>query len=247
MRARASAGRPRVSASSLWQRQRALAVLADVWPELGSGEQPSRELLGELLGRVTSTWQLVRPSPAHTNYEQAVAAGSIPTREGSWHDVFNVLAFARFPLTKQALHGRVGELQVARRERARAQGSRANDRSREEDALAIIDECSLVLAGSPEAIAAYEQVQAGPLETIDRVIRSEGIGVRVLGHALHEHLVLERAAISTTVVTVTIAGPLDWSRADAALALRIARGDFPAPQREPRLPWADPLVEAWLD
>jgi hypothetical protein len=236
-----------VSASDLWRRYRALAVLAAQWPSLVSNEQPTCERLDALLGGMTSGWRVVRATQAHSSYEQAVMEGVIPTREGSWHDVFNVLAFARFPKSKAALHGRVGELQVARRAAARARGSRANDRSREEDALALIDECALVLAGSGEGIAAYEAVQAGPIEEIDRVVREYGIRVRVLGHALHEHLVLERPPISTTLVTVACVGPVEWAGVDAVLGERIARGGFPVPQREARLPWPDPVVDAWLE
>ncbi|MFV8755722.1 DUF3025 domain-containing protein [Nannocystaceae bacterium ST9] len=214
---------------------------------MATDEPLAPERLDALLASATSTWRVVRQAQGQRGYEAAVLAGEIPTRAGSWHDVFNVLAFARFPASKQALHRRVGELQVARRERARAAGSRANDRSREEDALALIDECAVVLAGSPDALATYERVQAEPLAAIDRVIRERGIRVRVLGHALHEHLVLERPPISTTLVTVGVEGEFEWSRVDAALAGRIAEGGFPIPQRAARLPWPDPRVDAWLE
>jgi len=239
----------------VWQRQRALALLVEAWPELGSDAPPSLEALGQMLAH--TNWRLlpsvqgrpgqVRSRKAPPSYEASVMAGEIPTRPGSWHDVFNVIAFARFPIAKAALHRRAGELQAARRALAQAQGSRANDRGREEDALALIDECSLVLAGTPEAIAQFEAIQTGSLDVIDHVIRSTGIRVRVLGHALHEHLVLERPPISTTLVTIVLEGPREWARVDAALAERIAAGGFPRPQREARLPWPDPVVDAWLE
>ncbi len=235
-----------MSASSVWHRHRSLALLAAVWPELASEQPPARERLAELLERASPGWRVIEP-PQKCAYEALVASGQIPTRAGSWHDVFNVVAFAQFPTAKRALHGRVGALQVARRSLAAARGSRANDRGREEDALALIDECSVVLAGSSEAIAAYEQVQAGPIERIDEVIRASGIRARVLGHALLEHLVLERPAISTTVVTVGLSGSFDWAAVDEALAERIASGGFPVPQRAARLTWPDPLVDAWLE
>jgi hypothetical protein len=231
-----------VSVNSIWARHRSLAILAETWPELASDDQPTCERLDALLRGVTSTWCVVPARQVRVGYEQAVMAGMIPTRENSWHDVFNVLAFARFPLAKRALHARVAWLQQARR----ASGQPGNDRGREEDALALIDECSLVLAGTPEGIAAYEEVQTGPLEAIDLAIRTHGIRVRVLGHALHEHVVLGRAPISTTLVTVGIADPV-WEKVDAVLAGRIAGGGFPAPQRVARLPWPDVFVDAWLD
>lgn len=230
-----------------FRRHRALALLATHWPALQGGEPLELASLAAILGAVEPGLQVVRQTPAHRSYEAAVAAGEVPTRVGSWHDVFNVLAFASFPTAKLALHRRVLALQHERRARQALAGSRANDRGREEDALALLDECALVIAGRPDAIAAYEAAELGPLDALDSVVHAMGVRARVLGHALHEHLVLERPPISTTRVTVALAGEFSWARVDAALAERIAAGGFPQPQRAARLPWPDARIDAWLD
>ncbi len=232
---------------SIWRRHRALRVIIEAWPELESDEPPSRALLAKLLDG--TAWQLATQREAARGYEALVVEGKIPTRDGSWHDAFNLLAFLSFPTSKRALHERVWRLQQARR----GPSGRGGVRSREEDALSLLDEATVVIAGTPAAIAAFERArgQESPLRAdrvveLDRVVRGEGIGVRVLGHALLEHLVLDRRPIGAGVLTVEVEGPLAWERVDRSLAERIAAGGFPAPQPSPKLPWPDPMVDAWL-
>lgn len=205
------------------------------WPELDGEQPPTRTALAAVLARANSQWTVVEQA---AGYEAAVVEGRIPTRDRSWHDTFNVLAFVSFPRTKAALHGRCFALQ-----RARAGKS---PRSREEDALTLIDETSLLFAGSPAAVAAFERARPGGVTELDRVVRGEGMLAYVLGHALLEHLALGRAPIGAGVLTVTIDGLLDRAAVDRALAERIAAGGFPRPQLSPTLPWPDPTVESWL-
>lgn len=200
-------------------------------------------MLASWLERSGTSMRLVAPDEAPDGYEPAVIEGAIPTREGSWHDVFNVLSFIAFPQTKRALHRRALELQRLRR----AAGQPAGVRSREEDALALIDEGSLVFAGTREAIAALDQARVGrTLTEIDAQVRHHGIVVRVLGHALLEHLVLERAPIGAGVLTLAMVGPMTPEAIDEALARRIAQGGFPRPCFSPNVPWPDPHVDAWI-
>jgi len=188
-------------------------------------------------------FRLVAPAEAPAGYEPAVAEGAVPTREGSWHDVFNVLAFIAFPRAKLALHRRVLALRTTRA----AAGAPAGVRSREEDALALLDEGSLVIAGPPAAIAALDEARrGGSLPRIDRVIRAHGLVAWVLGHALLEHLVLERAPIGAGILTMPLAEPPTLAAVDRTLAERISAGDFPVPCTSPTLPWPDPTVDGWL-
>jgi Protein of unknown function (DUF3025) len=232
---------------SPWHHHRALGVLARAWPELDAEAPPSRATLARWLAQAGSDALVVAPADAPEGYEPAVVRGEIPTREGSWHDVFNVLAFIAFPRAKPALHHRALALQRARK----AAGGPAGVRSREEDALALIDEGALVFAGSPEAIAALETARrAGPAVAvggIDEVIRTHGVVVRVLGHALLEHLVLGRPPIGAGVLPLALAEPPTNTAIDRALAERIAAGGFPTPCLSPNVPWPDPRVDAWLD
>lgn len=229
---------------SPWRRHRVLGQLAAAWPELAWGSPPSRAVLAGWLERATGpALRLLAPAEALAGYELAVSEGGIPTRDGSWHDVFNVLAFLAFPRAKPALHRRVLALQRGRV----AAGGPAGVRSREEDALALLDEGSLVIAGSPAALATLDAARRdGSLSRIDEAVHAGGLVVRVLGHALLEHLVLDRPPIGAGIVTVPLPEPPTPAAIDRALAERISAGGFPTPCVSPTVPWPDPRVDAWI-
>ena len=228
---------------SPWRRHRALERLAETWPELEGEQPPARAVLAGIVERAGHGWTLIDPSEAGDGYEAAVVDGRIPTRERSWHDTFNVLAFVEFPRSKAALHRRCLELQRAR--------ERKPPRSREEDALTLIDETSLVFAGTAEALADLQRARAArELGEIDRVIRARAIHVFVLGHALLEHLALGRPPIGAGGLPVALTGVVEREQVakhvDTTLAERIAAGEFERPQLSPTVPWPDPIVDAWL-
>jgi hypothetical protein len=225
--------------ASVWRRHRALELLVDAWPELEGDEPPTRAVLAAVLERLGSNWTLATQSEAAAGYEAAVVRGRIPTRERSWHDTFNALAFVVFPHAKAALHRRCYELQQRR--------AKQPPRSREEDALTLIDETSIVLAGSVAAIAELDRARMGNvLADIDRVVREHEIIVFAFGHALLEHLALGRPPIGAGVLTIPLDHEVDREQLDQALAARISAGGFPRPQLSPTLPWPDPIVESWL-
>src|SRR5689334_21491564 len=124
------------------------AAIGAVWPELAGDAPPSREALAHRLAIACPQWTLVPPDRNERD-EDAIAALRIPTREHSWHDAFNVRAFAEFPLAKGALHARMHTLPV-----------HDGRRTREGDALALLDETTLVFAGSDTAIAALTHARA---------------------------------------------------------------------------------------
>lgn len=225
-------------AAAPWRRHRALERLLEPWPELEGGEPPRRAVLAELLERSGIGFELTTAGPSR-DYEEAVSQGRIPTRECSWHDTFNVLAFVLWPHSKAALHGRCRALAVARH--------RAPPRSREEDALTLIDEASLIVAGPSEALAAFQRArEAKSISQLDALVREHGLFVDVLGHGLLEHLMLGRPEVGAGIVTVELTRPLTRARVDVALAQRIAGGEFPKPGLSPTVPWPDPCVDGWL-
>jgi hypothetical protein len=176
-------------------------------------------------------------------YEEAVVRGTIPAREGSWHDVFNVLAFVRFGRAKTALHRRVLAL---RRARLGAEGAARGRRSREEDALTLVDECALLVGGSARSLGRLQHARDhGDLRAIDDVVRGETIAVACFGHALLEHVMLERRPIGAGVVPLVVHEPTD-DAFDRALCDAIERGAFDAPRLSPTVPWPDPIVDAWF-
>jgi hypothetical protein len=144
--------------------------------------------------------------------------GVVPTRPRSWHDFLNALVWGTFPRAKRALHERQHRELVSRvaPDAKRLPGTR----SREHDALALLDEGGVVQAVTP----------AGEM----------GI---VFGHALYEGLVLGVRAMAARVVVARIeappSGPAGWVElADRVLEERL-RGDELAPNALPRVALAD--------
>jgi hypothetical protein len=200
------------------------------WPAFAGDRPPDRAALQRLVDDAGAGWVLVDPAST-TGYEAAIGQGRIPTREDSWHDAFNVLAFVRWPQAKRALHARVLQCQ-----RARTDGPR----SREEDALALLDEAVIVVSGRGDAIAGFDRARehgdiAGMTAAIDR-----GLRARWFGHALLEHLALRRPPIGAGVLV------LQTDDDDGELAARISAGRFVAPCFAPTVPWPDDAVLGWL-
>ncbi len=219
---------------SAFARHVPLAVVAARHPILASVAAPDRTALQRVVAG--TPWRLAPPGP----YEDAVVRGEIPTREGSWHDAFNLAAFARFPAAKAALHRRVHALRG---------GAGAGRRTPEQDALTLLDEAALVVAGPDAALASFERARTrGDLGAMDRVVRDGALSVVCFGHALLEHLLFARPAIGAGVVPLPCVRPRPHDAAiDDALATAITGGRFDRPRFSPTLPWPDPVVEAWCD
>jgi hypothetical protein len=131
-------------------------------------------------------------------YDTRIVRGEVPTRRRNWHDFLNALVWATFPRAKAALHARqhravrawaFAESDVVRR--------LPNARTRELDALALIDEGGVIL-GAGEKLA--------------------------FGHALYEGLVLGVPAMIARAVE--LAAPTDAALA-ARLAEPLAPEDLP--------------------
>lgn len=214
-----------------------LRRLAARWPAFAGREPPDRSALQGVVDAHGAAWHLVEPT-AREGYEASIARGRIPTRDGSWHDAFNVLAFVTWPAAKAALHARVLQCQDERRPTGRTQ------RGREEDALAIIDETVVVFSGAAEVLTRFDAARAiGCMDTMHAVV-GEGLRVRWFGHALLEHLALGRPPIDAGVWTIAV---LPDERDDEAFARQIAARMFATPRFAPNVPWPDARVLAWVD
>jgi hypothetical protein len=122
-------------------------------------------------------------------YDGRIAVGhEVPTRERDWHDLFNALCFATFPRAKLALHRRQYAIL---QERVPAGATRLpQTRTREQDALTLLDEGGAMLAAQPHAAAVLRAAQADARTAALRDALAAGHArVVPFGHALFEHLV----------------------------------------------------------
>jgi hypothetical protein len=76
-------------------------------------------------------------------YDARIVQGVVPTRPGNWHDFLNALVWATFPRAKAALHRRQHAL--IRSWIPPGATRLPNARTREQDALALLDEGGILL------------------------------------------------------------------------------------------------------
>lgn len=113
-------------------------------------------------------------------YDAQIVSGVVPTRARCWHDFSNALVWATFPLAKRALHARQHRAIAAwiPEGATRLPGAR----SREMDALALLDEGGVVQVGARSVVfghALYEGAalllheNAAPVGGVRRVVARE--------------------------------------------------------------------------
>lgn len=144
----------------------------------------------------------------------------VPTRPRMWHDYLNALVWATFPRAKLALHRR----QHAAIQRWLPEGAKQlpNARTRELDALALVDEGGILLL--PERDGERRRI--------------------VFGHAIFEGLVLGQPAMVARVVTLrgeiadrAMEGESPTARADRLLAAMLDNpAEITRPEELARLP-----------
>lgn len=188
---------------------------------------------------------------------QIYTRGEVPSRADNWHDFFNMLVWASFPRAKRAVNARqyaaasvhfaaapapAGDELVrggvprsvpAGAARTRLPGAR----TREQDALAMLDEGGLLLLCRDAAAArTAERALASdrPGAALGAEAASRAVVPLVFGHALYEHLVSSAAPVRACVAFVVAdqALPTDpdaaRAMADTALAARLADATFVA-------------------
>jgi hypothetical protein len=156
------------------------------------------------------------PPVAEALYDgRIVVDGAVPTRAACWHDLMNALVWGTFPRSKHALHARQHRA-ISARIVPGARGLPA--RSRELDALALVDEGGVVvLARDPvEVSRSLELRRRGALTEL----LSDGDATLVVfGHAIYESLALGvRPAVVAAVVGQRLQAGDCTRQADVALA-----------------------------
>ncbi|MCL2449874.1 MAG: DUF3025 domain-containing protein, partial [Polyangiaceae bacterium] len=141
----------------------------------------------------------------------------VPTRPQCWHDLMNALVWGTFPRAKRALHER--QYRAIAERIAPGAGALPPTRSRELDALALLDEGGVVLLASrPEELGGALR---GDGEALRRALSEGSARAVVFGHAIYESLVLgvRPAIVAAVTLAAGAGGGSSWvDDADAALS-----------------------------
>lgn len=110
-------------------------------------------------------------------------SGELQTRERNWHDLFNLLVWATFPLAKAALNQRHYRLQQARAD----SGQASRQRSPAQDALTQFDESGVIIACSdPTLSELLRNFQWKALFWQRRAALASAMSCDLFGHGLIE-------------------------------------------------------------
>jgi len=126
-----------------------------------------------------------------------IEEGWVPTRSASWHDFLNMLVWATFPAAKWQLHRRQHRAQSSRLAalagHAGTVAALPNARTREQDALALLDEGGALIVCRDGSAADVRRALAERRTADARALLHSGAAHAVIfGHALYESLVLHR-------------------------------------------------------
>lgn len=152
---------------------------------LDQDEMPQPSALTRLLppGTANQKGMPIRFVPASdlpgVDYERHVfEAGEVSTRQNNWHDIFNALAWCRFPKLKAAMNARhCGEI------RNDSPGGRGKLR----DALTLFDESGVIVSGTDRAsLEALSEKDWQAAFITHRQQWNSSIRVFICGHAILE-------------------------------------------------------------
>lgn len=131
-------------------------------------------------------------------YDGSIALrGEVPCLTESYHDLFNAVIFAAFPLAKQALHARQFR---ALRERVTPGVTRLPEaRTREQDALTVFDE------GGSVVVVSREFAERWPADNQPTLLDDGSTQARlwIFGHALLEHILYGKYQLRSCAVVLT--------------------------------------------
>lgn len=191
---------------------------------LADGGFPSPDELSSLLlpGQANAAGKAIRFRPAAeipgVAYEKHIhETGEVSTRENSWHDLFNALAWCRFPRLKSAMN-EVHYLCLDEE-----QGGR---RGKQRDALTLLDESGVIVT-SPSAElleALYERNWHAAF--VDYRDAWHETGVLVCGHAILEKFLQPYKAMTAHVIYLHLDKPMCEAELDSLLAETLLEGSL---------------------
>lgn len=183
---------------------------------------PGPEVLNSLLlpGLKNAAGKPVRFRPAAelpgVAYEKHIhETGEVSTRENSWHDLFNALAWCRFPVLKSAMN-EVHYCNLSEEQNGRRGGQR--------DALTLLDESGVIVTSSNEALlrALYERNWQAAF--VDYHDAWTGTGVSVCGHAILEKFLQPYKSLTAHAVYLHLEKPMSAGELDETLADALLEG-----------------------
>jgi hypothetical protein len=167
-------------------------------------------------------------------YDVMVCQGEVPTRSNNWHDFFNVMMFAAFPIGKRVLHSSHRDIIEQRlpRQIERLPGAR----TAQQDGLTMLDEGGVLLAVEANALQQLEAcLDAGSHGDLLDLSRRGLIRPWLFGHA-HLELVAKQRALGLRTelarakpVVLPCGAGATRAQIDAAFAASIAQFDADAP------------------
>jgi hypothetical protein len=234
-------GRARLAAPLFASLGTVLARLpADHWPtadELSAAAEGIRTEGGSRLRFVAPAEG--RPA-GRIPYELRIAqAGEVETRPGSWHDLFNALAWMAFPRTKARLNAQHAAIL------AHGGEGEARRRGPERDALTLFDESGVIVASaSPELARLVAEHEWKALFWTRRPELAAKMEFFAFGHALHEKaldpfpgLVARALFVPMEEGHFALPHAARIERMDALAAAHFAsRANFASPRALPPLP-----------
>jgi Protein of unknown function (DUF3025) len=162
------------------------------------------------------------PGIAARHYEERIfRAGEVATRPGSWHDLFNALAWLAFPRTKAVLN-RLHHDELARRGDGPARGTAR-------DVATLFDEGGIVVAcAAPELAQLLAGFEWRRLFWERRADVARAMRFLVFGHAILERAAAPFKGVTAKALVIDVAADrlddaalVDWL--DAAAAGHFAR------------------------
>lgn len=186
-------------------------------------------------------------------YDGSIALkGEIPCLRESYHDLLNAIVFCAFPRAKRALHARQFRAQKRWLEGAGALNPELEAprlpgaRSREQDALTILDEGGTVLVFTESA---HHKWKSATERRPPEALAPGQVLPLLFGHALLEHLAVGQKALRSSGVIVVVPdprGPLAETEADARALFGVADRALAARIEDPhefQEPGADSIFE----
>jgi len=171
-----------------------------------------------------------RVTGPHAIYDVRVhECGEVPSRERSWHDFFHMLCWATYPRAKAALAARQSHAIRA----SVPVGARRlpNARSRERDALAMLDEGGMIVLARDGDVGVHDAVARGDGDSLADAVVDRRARAVLFGHALFEHVAIAARRPRALTVVVDVGAFRDGvehevPRADAGLAEALRRAEF---------------------